>query len=476
MKILSTESFKKIEPIIPMSENYSNVHARLRQRLTTEESEFFARPDFPVPNMGSWTTDVNVPMRSYADADDMDKAQIAQYIEDMKGRILPKLTEMKYAESLFCVPSEKQIHWYRDAGDTLHVVLDQWGFKYFRQSKSENIIDIILCMPRNIEQEDIRVRIIYSDDMPATGAVFTLHILNNEKKITTDDAGVYNIGKIYAGKTFSVSDERGKRVDFEVEKGKSEYQAQFDLYTSYTVKVVNQYDEPLTGFELSVDDADMTTDDNGMVCCDDILLTNGRQLNVYSSKGGSCTYVLQRDAEQNNFIYKIEEVVRTSFTVTVVDQNEKPVPNYEIDIDGISATTNESGMVSMTDYIYVEGKKIHVSSPEGGEQIYELSLDKTENDFVYRINQETPVPEPEPEPEMVRIRILDYDGSPLDNIMVHIDIKKGETLSAMSDEEGYATFPASSFTDNKKAKVRFVVPKEYREKKNNEKREQNKTK
>ena len=94
----------------------------------------------------------------------------------------------------------------------------------------------------------------------------------------------------------------------------------------------------------------------------------------------------------------------------------------------------------------------NISDAMGNAMTYQIAPNTYE--FYFYVN--IPVEEP-----MVRIRVMDIDNTPLDNLEVYVDTPMG-TFSAMSDDYGYALFPASAFVDKKKAKVRFTVTKEYR--------------
>ncbi len=426
-------------------------------KLKPEEVALFATPDFPVANMGNWQTNVSAPLKNYKEASDLEREMIASYIEGMKEAVLPKISDLPYANQLFRVPSEDQIFYYLTDGE-LKVILSQWGFIPVSGGRDVDLIDIIINQPRPLTQVSVTLHIRYSDGLPADNTPFSVHLFNHDKSFTTDETGRITLGRMHAGKKLSVTDSNGTTVDLVVESGKNDYDVVFDYLTSFVVCVLNQFDEAMTGYQLSIDGRQYMTDGNGEVRCSDVLLTAGKTINVSGANGSSSSYSLQRASDQNNFVYHMVVDVKTSYTITVVDQNDHVKPEYEINIDNKPTQTDAAGMVRVNNISWIQGSTVTVGSADGTVQVFSLSKDAEENNFVYHVNILPPVE------KKVRIKILDYDGSILPGIEVFIDTKKHGTISSFTDEDGYATFRAADFEDREKSKVRFVVSKEYREK------------
>lgn len=541
MKTISKESFQKIEALIPG--NYGNLHSRLRTILTEEEIETFAFPDFPSANMGQWNSMGNAELKTYQSANPTEKEEIAICLENMKLSILPKLSSMSFAPNLFRIPSEEQIFWYRGKDGLVRIVLAQWGFKLCNSPENVNVIDYIINLPRVLTQIDVTVHVVYSDDKPAANETFTRFMFNNEKEFTTDEDGVYCFGQMYPNQIFSVSDKYGTKCEFVVEKDKSDYYAQFDIHTSYQLQVINQNDEVIPAYNIRIDNVPYSTDNNGCVIINDVILTPTSKIIVSCDERSEEEFSLSRDAEQNHFVYKIKTEQHTSYTIKVINQDGESKPNYLLNVNGANCTTDETGLFRENDCLFEEGKKLHVVAENGSQFDYELSSDSAANDFVLEVkddiytsysvkvtNQHGEVKNDFPvsiegiqyktdqngvvvvnnvlweegkqiavcadngikqeyilqrnsavnnfvfmvEDKQVRIRVLDYDGTPLDNIMVYVDTKKGVTISGLSDANGYATFPANAFEHGKKAKIHFKVTKEYREKREQQKHAQGK--
>lgn len=457
MKIISSESFTKISPLIN-SESYNSLHVRLKMKLTPDEIELFSTPDFPVANRGNWQTDVDAPLNVYRDASAVEKEEIATAIEEKKHAILPKLGNAPYANLLFRVPDESQIFWYRNADGQVRVILSQWGFGPVAGGRDVDIVDIILNLPRPLTQMPVKIIVGYSDGEPAANQTFNLEVFNNVKAITTNDEGSYSLGKMFAGKKFAVSDANGMRYDFVVEAGKTDYCIVFDLKTDYEVTVFNQFNEVVSGYPLTCDGETFTTDADGKVKVTDVLLTKGKTVVVSGPNGSPQTYSLVRDAERNCFEYRMMVEVKTDYTIKVVDQNGLVKPEYSINVDGSPMVTNTAGMVEVRDLSWVNGMNITVSSAEGATETFSVDKDAANNNFVYKIEVLPPVE------KKVRVKVLDYDGTILPGIEVFINTKKHGKVSAFTDQEGWATFKAELFENGEKAKVEFKVTKEYREK------------
>ncbi len=101
MKVISTESFTNVVPLVLQGNSYVNIHGRLRQKLSPEESEMFAT--IQMENNGAkWLVADNIPLKSYSEADPSEKEEIAIFIEERKNIILGKLSsEMNYLPKLF---------------------------------------------------------------------------------------------------------------------------------------------------------------------------------------------------------------------------------------------------------------------------------------------------------------------------------------------------------------------------------------
>ena len=457
MKVISTESFTNVVPLVLQGNSYVNIHGRLRQKLSPEESEMFAT--IQMENNGAkWLVADNIPLKSYSEADPSEKEEIAIFIEEKKNIILGKLSsEMNYLPKLFQVPSEKEIFWYRGIDNRVHVILAQWGFVLKHKIKDVNVIDFILVQPRPLTQVEVTLHVDYSDGLPASKSSFQLSLLNHTKEITTNDDGDFYVGNLYAGKTFSITDANGEKREFVVEKDVQRYTATFDVRTSYTVKVLNQEDEPKKNFTININGKSYTTNDEGIVTEENILLTPEMSIEVGSAEAPKCNFKINRDPKDNDFVYRIDDPI-TAYTIKVMNQNDGLKPYFPLIVNGTELTTDAEGSIKSEEMLFVPGSKLSVSLPDKSNlQEYDLSVERDKNDFIYRIEEKE---EPKPEP-VTRIRILGYDGIPLPDLTVNVDTKSGKKLSSKTDQDGYVTFLSSNFADGEKPKVHFIISKEY---------------
>lgn len=163
----------------------------------------------------------------------------------------------------------------------------------------------------------------------------------------------------------------------------------------------------------------------------------------------------------------------TTYSIQVVGQSGEPVNNYDLTVNGQVYRTDDEGRIYDQRVKLTGNDRLLVNGQYGTEQEFPLQADPKMNDFVYRVTipkkvekkdeEEILPPPPPPAKKDVRVRILDLDGTPLDNVEVFIDQPGGSTISAISDADGYATFPRDTFIDKKKSKIRFTLTKEYRQ-------------
>lgn len=398
MIILSEESFSHIEPLI--SDDYKRTRSRLALLLRPEECEMFAGVDL-LPNRGKWMTDAQV--RPYADASQIEREQIAAFLEEKRQSITAALADrLPFAADLFKIPDENQIFWYKDPTGNVRVVLSQWGFRRINQKGDADVIEFLISQPRTMTIEEVTFRAIYSDRQPVADKQFGLNIFNNDTSFNTDANGEHFIGKVPVGQQFEVTPEDGNATKFEVTAGRQTYELTVDRFTGYTVTVVGQNNTPVPNYEITIDGRQYTTDADGRVAESGVKLTGNDSITVDAEHGQQVAYPLNSDQENNNFVYRV--------TLPEKKQEEEKV---------------------------------------------------------------VPPGLPEPEAKPVRIRILDLDGSPLDNVTVFLDQPGGKTISAVTDGEGYATFPRDTFVDKKKSKIRFSLSREYQEKRAAAKKQNN---
>ena len=457
MKVISSQSFTNVTPLVQQGNSYVNIHGRLRQNLSPEESEMFAHIQMET-NSAKWLVADDLPVRPYSDANSLEKEEIAICLEEKKASILGKLSqEMNYVAKLFQIPSEKELFWYRDIDGKIHVILAQWGFVLNNRAKDVNIIDFILVQPRVLTQTEVTLHVDYSDGRPADNASFKLTLLNNCKEIKTDENGEFYIGNLYAGKMFSVANEGGEKKEFTVEKDIPKYNATFDIKTGYTIRVLNQEKQAKANFNILINGQTYSTDEEGVVTINDVVLTPEMSIDVSCSEAPKCSYQLNRNPQENDFVYKVDDPV-TAYAIKVMNQHEGLKPHFPVLINGQERVTDASGNITSEDMLYVPESKITVTLPDkSNPQVFEISINREENNYIYKIEEkEEQIPE-----AITKIRILGYNGMPLPNLVVNVDTKNGNKLTSTTDQDGYVSFLSSNFTDGEKPKIHFIITKEY---------------
>lgn len=382
MSSISKESFKKIDPLIISGRNYVQLYGQLKLKLDADESELFSKIEIN-GNGGEWFAE-GTGYRAYKDASPVEKELIACCIEEKKDAIIDKMKgEMPFIEKLLRVPSEGQIFWRKDENDEVHVALAQWGFKQVSQPEDVDIINYILEQPRPLTQQQVILHADYSNGQPAANLQLTLTIFNHSKPIRTNDEGNYPIGNMYAGKKFSVNDSHDKKYDYTVASGKDLYTAIFDLYTNYTVKVVNQDSEPKVGYPITVDGETVVTDEKGKYEKKDVILHSQHKI-IVSAGETQCAFALAADPKKNQFEIVVEDP-KTGYVLMVRNQYHQFKPNYPVRIDGEEMTTDNTGRIVVNELPCQEVSEITVSVQGNNPKTFRLSKNAAENVFEYEV-------------------------------------------------------------------------------------------
>lgn len=397
MKELSRQSLTSIHDVIH-GQNYVNIKARLNQLLPLEYANVFSNIKL-FGQSGVWCGDDNISYLNYETATSDEKEEMAIWLEECKTYVCKSLeVAMPYVNSLFIIPSQEQIFWYRNEKDEIRVTLTQWGFENKSFGSKVDVIGMLIQAPRKLIQQEVTVHIDYSDGHAASSIPFILNSFNNERQVETDDKGDFYLGKIFAGKLFSVeSVDRNIHYDFTVAP-ETIYHVVFDYFANYTISIETPSGEREPDFPLVVNGKQVQTDDNGVYSGDAKLLPDTyidvEVDNVHYS------FELERDAEQNHFVVKINK--------------EEPVPSTPL------------------------------QPPTPPQPIA------------------PPLPPSSPVEEFVTITLLDYDGKPLPNLSFQITSSKGSAIEAQTNSEGIAKINKIKLSPKDKYKIGFVVSGAYR--------------
>ena len=382
MKEISSQSLMKIRDVIH-GQNYINVKARLNQLLPEEYAETFATISL-FPSSAVWYGDDDVEYRFYKEASDMEKEEIASWLEECRNVVCSSLADtMPFVNNLFRIPSQDQILWYRSSDGCVKVLLTQWGFENKASGSKVDVIDMLLSATRKQVQEDINIHIDYSDGAKAEDCPFVLHLFNNTKELVTDSEGNYHLGKLFINKTFTVESINGaNHRDFTVVKD-GQYNVVFDYYAKYTLIVENQKGERLPDYKLMVDGSMVKTDKEGQYEGELKLLPDKKlQVDANTKK---YEFTLQRVPEENVFsilIEKDEPVIPPTppeapkpipptppvpeyIKVTLLDYDGQPLPNLPFVIktkkgDPINAETDVKGVAEIDKSMLSEKNKYKI--------------------------------------------------------------------------------------------------------------------
>jgi len=147
--------------------------------------------------------------------------------------------------------------------------------------------------------------------------------------------------------------------------------------------------------------------------------------------------------------------VLTSYQLLIVNQDDEPLVNYNLDVNGDSKVTDEEGIIRGGDIILYPDSKIVVSNQGSIIGEFELNIKPENNQFKVVVTVEKVIP------KMVTIKLEDLKGKSLPNLPFTIKTATGSTINGTTNENGIAVFPAEKFEKGKIYNIYFVLNAEY---------------
>lgn len=147
--------------------------------------------------------------------------------------------------------------------------------------------------------------------------------------------------------------------------------------------------------------------------------------------------------------------VLTSYQLLVVNQDNEPLVNYSLEVNGESKETDEEGIIHVTDIILYPDSKVTVSNQGNILGEFELNIKPENNQFKVVVTIEKVTP------KMVSIKLEDHKGKALPNLPFTIKTSTGSSISGTTDENGNAFFPAEMFEKGKKYSISFELSADY---------------
>lgn len=377
MKEISSQSFTKIHDLI-YGQNYVNIKARLNQLLPEYYSKVFAGVKM-IGAQGIWYGDDHINYQHYVLASDLEKEEIAAFLEDSKNYVCNELsTSMPYVNSLFTIPSQNEIFWYRDEEGQIRVTLAQWGFENRSNGPKVDVIGMLISIPRVHTQQDITIHIDFSDGEKASDISCLLYLFNNTKEIKTDENGNFHLGKLFLGKEFGLSaiDEDNYYSFSVVKDGK--YNAVFDWKTKYLIITENENGVPIGNQEIFINGEHVITNEDG-IHEEKIILKPNHNVNI-RYKDTDYSFVLQREPEENVFHLKLQQEEVTTplepplpqiptspknISIELLDFDGQPLPDMPFTINAkgcepIKGKTDENGIAQIEKSLFDINKKYKI--------------------------------------------------------------------------------------------------------------------
>lgn len=166
---------------------------------------------------------------------------------------------------------------------------------------------------------------------------------------------------------------------------------------------------------------------------------------------------------KNDIEYVAVFNIATDYSITVLNQNDTPVPNCSLKVNGKAITTNANGQYAVTGIILYPESKVEVEYEDKMIGTFTLSKVSEDNNFTVKIKQKII------KPQTINIKLRGYKGEPLSNMPFKVKTDKGEIIDGVTDEHGNATIPAQSLTVGKKCNLSFTVTALYQQKRKEQK-------
>ncbi len=305
MRILTTETFKKIVPLL--RENYGNLHAQMALKLPPSVAEMFANFTQQAVNAtGQWS--VTLPYESelqpFTRASEIEKDQISIAIKQAGEALRKAFPAM--ADKLIEVPDADSI-WFAPTPAGVRVVLTQWGFRRVKSAGGISIVRLCLQRAETLSNVPVRLLMKYSDGSLAAGKDFTLLILNTELPFTTDGAGTWSAAHIKVGAQFRVEAPDGtKSAAFTVEPDRELYEVVMDRHTTLTVMVLDANGIPVPGVETLCGGERRPTDGAGRAVFDSLVV--GRNVQVSATGFEPVEVTLLAEPDKNLVEFRLPPV------------------------------------------------------------------------------------------------------------------------------------------------------------------------
>lgn len=452
MRTLSSESFTRIVAIL--RDNYGNLQAQMNLKLPADVHEIFSKYTHKLStNSAEWS--VNEPeendYRPMSEASATERDAIAFKLKNAQEVICRHIgNNIAGIEKLLSVPNQDCIFFRNTVGGEIKVVLTQWGFREVSRKEKIDFIQLLIDSVKDLQQVEVNLNIKYSDGKIAADENLTLDIFGNQIPFKTSSAGTHHAGKIVVGKSFRVLAESGKSDEVITQSDKENYDIVINRNTAYTIIVENQSGKRKANFPLTVDAIPVVTDDNGEYHSGEILLTPEKKITVKASAGSEQSFTLCADRDANRFKYIITEEEKpeeSSLTVEVINENNRPMPDYLVNLSGtgLDRTLKTDATGTFTIDRLSAGTKVKLQTVDALAAA-EITLQPGENECTLII--------PAPKEKQVKIILQNRDGSPLRNTEVKINTAKG-SFTATTNSEGFVTLPAANFSHKEKVKLSF---------------------
>lgn len=483
---------------------YRQLYNRLKDIVLKNNNYylFFAQPDV-MDDTTNWATEFkeidtafgNRGVKSFDSLTDDEKNDIADYIEDMvgekdkdtgkikrKGKIAQILSKdntfQNLWEEIFLVPAASDIKVVKTE-EGIIPILTQWGCKSNETTSHIDPLSVIINRPRP-NRAKVIIQVFYTDGSKATDKLFYIEYLGASIKCKTNKNGLFNYAPLRFGVQFKVyyiiNQEEAYLHEFTVKEEETNKEGEFiavvtfPLFTTGTVKVVNQKEAPLPDREIIIEVENKEsyikqTNKTGKIDLEGLEV--GKQITIKEKDNpeNTETYTIERD----NNIFKLVIVcpIPTTATITVIDAKTDEIQfgypvMVEYDEKKKEYLTAEDGIIRLDNLI--AGNEFKITDVKHLNNFQLHTLGEENNDYVLKVDI--------PKPKLFKIKVIEhkyhipYIWGPkrnLENVVVDFINSKGETITRTTDKDGFcAALPQDDFDTDKKVKALVHLVKKNR--------------
>ncbi len=318
---------------------------------------------------------------------------------------------------------------------------------------------------------DVKVKVINQKNDPVSNIDIVIDYEGDKITRNTLEYGHFTVENLEVTKTITISEKEKSEnsIDYTIKSDKNEVVLNIvqPFYSDAQITVINQEDEVVPDVQLLLDletkkenytEKEYKSDKDGLIKLTDVLI--GSTIKAVQKSNSTNTFEYLLSETENEFIFKIRQQFFADAKIKVIDQENNELSDEVLLIeyttkDGTEQkelTTNAAGIILLKSLLV--GTEIRVSLPDKPDKSETYTVERTDNDFIFKI-------------EKIRRKVLvvQHDETPI--IETKIEFKNNrKKIVRYTDKEGYCLFDEDELaTGRLKAKVYITKVKKNGKKK-----------